>query len=241
MIATTLVLLACVAAAPPGNYQPPPGSPPPPVPPVSPSNYPPPPSPPPPVSSSNSPFPDIGLQPVPPPFLDTSLPQGTPSRLPVEPMPPQDRESIREEIAEALSRDRSWLAKPVAPMPPRQPTVEEVRKRVGGDLHAQTVIYNPSSAEGPIRYLFRWGNSQWQWVNLEPGHHRVHWYKYKFVDEHRAPTLEVYFDRDVSPNNAWITYRLKRWGSPTPDARFGAQYEFVQPEPGSQFLVLKQK
>ena len=119
---------------------------------------------------------------------------------------------------------------------------EKARKEVGGDLYSIVTIHNQTP--GPINYYYRWGDwpkNEWKEGRLEADKGKYYLRKYKFVNEHKSPSFEVKFDRDVSGSNAWIVYRLERNPSPSKNADFGRRYDFRQSEPYSRFIVLKER
>jgi len=114
----------------------------------------------------------------------------------------------------------------IMPADPVAKEIEKTRKVVGGDLYSMVTINNKT--RGPINYKFRWGKKDWQQVHLNPGERMPHSHKYEFVNEYKSPPFEVQFDRNVTPRNTWIVYRLKRKPSPSKNADFGRQYDFQQ-------------
>ncbi len=116
---------------------------------------------------------------------------------------------------------------------------EKKRKEVGGDLYSVVTIHN--GAPSPINYEYRWGNGEWRPGRLDPDKGRSYSHKYKYVNEHKSPGFEVRFDRNVSPNNAWIVYRLERNPSPSKNPDFGRRYDFQQSESDPKYIVLKER
>jgi hypothetical protein len=120
------------------------------------------------------------------------------------------------------------------------PITEEIRKArkvVGGDLYSVVTIHNKT--KGPINYLYRWGNGNWNQAKLNPDNGMSYSHKYKFVNEHKSPSFEVQFDRNVSPTATWIVYKLERNPSPSRNPDFGRRYDFEQSN--YNHIVLKER
>ena len=83
---------------------------------------------------------------------------------------------------------------------------------VGGDVYDVVTINNKTG--GPINYSYRWGNGEWRDDQIYPDKLWGYPHKYKFVNEHKSPSFEVRFDRNVSQTATWIVYSLKRNPSP---------------------------
>jgi hypothetical protein len=126
---------------------------------------------------------------------------------------------------------------PVHLKDPITEAIVKARKVVGGDLYSVVTINNKT--RGPINYSYRWGNGEWRYDQTYPDRIMSYSYKYKFVNEHKSPSFEVRFDRNVSQTATWIVYDLKRNPSPTKNPAFGHQYDFQQSD-GSH-IILKER